>query len=601
MGEPSILLVCARDLDRALLSYVLSREGYQVTTVDSAFAAVEAAAAGTCELVVLDTAFWRGGDVDVLDTIQDYMAAAAPPVMLFGQPDGLADVKAGLAAGAVSWLHHAHFDVPSFLKKIRGALSAPARSRLEEPPTETDAEAGAADPQEWDVAEPPPEPVSRFRLTAQAVAAALPSLEELNAFEFSITDAVTTTCSKDQAAAHLTSIAYRDPMLALAMLSHAQPAISRGANGAKGTATDLAKAIEFAGAREVYQAAETVRPLDVDAVADWDAGRFWLHSLATSRIAQLISTQLRLGNPGEAATAGLLHDIGWMVLARYFPKPWAALRAAAADEESPSGDWERNITGTYHGELGAWVLQQFGLPEALQEVVRLHHTGTAARQQLKGSVRVLALIVQAADQIAGALFPADDLCTPFEPLEDEFRSALEHAGLDFARLLAEARKIIAELATELVLLFPSSTSGLYFTSRKPLGEVLYLAPAVREHDLVQSFLEVRAQQVHVLRKLVNPANSVPAVVNLTRITEMPRQIEVLTSLMAAGLMDKRRGVVLLPEGAHEVHRKMVTPNWHLLASPSHPALWVPWLSAPAAHAGAAKSPKQNADGMVTAA
>lgn len=110
--------------------------------------------------------------------------------------------------------------------------------------------------------------------------------------------------------------------------------------------------------------------LDVDA--------FWRHSIATGLAARAIAVQRRELNPERFFVAGLLHDIGRMVLALHEPQ-----RLARALEEARGGDVmlhhaERATFGFDHADVGAGILAAWHLPPALQQAVAYHHAPIAA-------------------------------------------------------------------------------------------------------------------------------------------------------------------------------------------------------------------------------
>lgn len=71
--------------------------------------------------------------------------------------------------------------------------------------------------------------------------------------------------------------------------------------------------------------------------------------------------------------AGLLHDVGRLILADGLPGPYEAILKQASESGRPAGEIEREQFGATHAELGAYLLGLWGLPNPVVEAVALHH------------------------------------------------------------------------------------------------------------------------------------------------------------------------------------------------------------------------------------
>jgi HD-like signal output (HDOD) protein len=101
------------------------------------------------------------------------------------------------------------------------------------------------------------------------------------------------------------------------------------------------------------------RPAADDA---FDPGAFWSHSLWVAHAAALVARATKIGQPEDHFAVGLAHDLGRLVLVKYFRKHLAASRGN-----------EAKTFGTTHAEIGASVAERWGLPPAIAEAAR-HHT-----------------------------------------------------------------------------------------------------------------------------------------------------------------------------------------------------------------------------------
>ena len=101
----------------------------------------------------------------------------------------------------------------------------------------------------------------------------------------------------------------------------------------------------------------------------------------------------------EAFLAGLLHDVGQVVLAGVAPTEWKAIEAAARHEASPLNDAERRAGRVSHAVVGAYLLSLWGLPSSVVEAVAFHHTP----ERLAGTMFDAAIAVHVADAVAARL------------------------------------------------------------------------------------------------------------------------------------------------------------------------------------------------------
>ncbi len=107
-----------------------------------------------------------------------------------------------------------------------------------------------------------------------------------------------------------------------------------------------------------------------------DDKELWRHSLLTAMIAESIQTSDRpmALEPSVAYTAGLLHDIGKVVLNRQLaPEYVAAIRQDIEKNGHSRIEAERAVLETDHAEVGACLLQSWKLPQTIVEAVANHH------------------------------------------------------------------------------------------------------------------------------------------------------------------------------------------------------------------------------------
>jgi putative nucleotidyltransferase with HDIG domain len=99
------------------------------------------------------------------------------------------------------------------------------------------------------------------------------------------------------------------------------------------------------------------------------------HCCETARVAKQIAVSERAAPEvaDAALMAGLLHDVGKLILAGSLPKKYRALTARTRDEGISLCQAEREALGATHAEVGAYLLGLWGLPDAIVEATAFHH------------------------------------------------------------------------------------------------------------------------------------------------------------------------------------------------------------------------------------
>jgi putative nucleotidyltransferase with HDIG domain len=110
----------------------------------------------------------------------------------------------------------------------------------------------------------------------------------------------------------------------------------------------------------------------------FDREQFWLHAAATAVAARQVARTLRATDPEAIFVSGLLHDIGKVVLDRFFGRRYAEAARLAAEQPCLIRDAEVAVFSIHHGEVGRWLGERWRFPAAIVEPIAFHHRPTAA-------------------------------------------------------------------------------------------------------------------------------------------------------------------------------------------------------------------------------
>ncbi len=122
----------------------------------------------------------------------------------------------------------------------------------------------------------------------------------------------------------------------------------------------------------------------------------WRHAATASVASTGLAKLLRAAGGEGAGVAGLLHDVGKMVLTSVVPEAAAEAVSIARSRHMPVWQAEELVLGFHHGSVGGALLRSWGLPDSVVDAVAFHH-------QHELTTNPLATIVYLADAAAHAV------------------------------------------------------------------------------------------------------------------------------------------------------------------------------------------------------
>jgi HD-like signal output (HDOD) protein len=145
------------------------------------------------------------------------------------------------------------------------------------------------------------------------------------------------------------------------------------------TITDPTEAVGILGFETVKSLIMTVKLLSqYDKVKPvyFSIDSIWRHSTNVARTARVMAL-LETGDndcSGIAYTAGLMHDLGKVILAANFDEQYQGAHNVARKQQIPLWEVEKDIFGASHGEIGAYLLGLWGMSSEVVKVAALHHS-----------------------------------------------------------------------------------------------------------------------------------------------------------------------------------------------------------------------------------
>jgi putative nucleotidyltransferase with HDIG domain len=143
---------------------------------------------------------------------------------------------------------------------------------------------------------------------------------------------------------------------------------------------------------------------------------FWHHSLYCALIARILARQAGRCDPEALFTAGLLHDIGELIIFSRMAEQARESLLLVLDQmdDLPVYQAERQVIGFDHAEVGGELARQWGLPPLLEECIACHHAIARAQRYPRETalVHIANILAQMAE--VDTLEPGD--VSPVDPL-----------------------------------------------------------------------------------------------------------------------------------------------------------------------------------------
>jgi len=168
----------------------------------------------------------------------------------------------------------------------------------------------------------------------------------------------------------LEGIIENDPAISVRVLSLANSAFW-GFNAVK-TLRDAIFRIGFNSVKYLAAGVSLMTLFDSGKHGKKDYQKVFNHSVGTGFIAKLLSRELHTAVPEEILINGMLHDIGILVLNRYFQSSYAKVTDLVTGGE-PLIEAERTVLDFTHAEIGSWLVEEWNLPGDIVATTLYHH------------------------------------------------------------------------------------------------------------------------------------------------------------------------------------------------------------------------------------
>lgn len=211
-----------------------------------------------------------------------------------------------------------------------------------------------------------------------------------------------------------------------------------------GTLHEAVVVLGFRAVRSMVLAVGMNGAFRIDQCPGFEAAAYLRHGVGVGLAARALAP-LAGQNPELAFTAGLLHDIGEMVLASSFSRQYSAALAYRKQKDCFLSAAEQEVLGITHAEVGGLLAETWRFPAALRDAVAAHHAPAET------TADSLANLVHVADATAHALCLSRFAEETVMPVDD---TAWTRLGIDWAsyrQALAQIEKDFDETCQALMV------------------------------------------------------------------------------------------------------------------------------------------------------
>ncbi len=180
----------------------------------------------------------------------------------------------------------------------------------------------------------------------------------------------------------------------------------------------------------------------------FDIHTFWRMSIYAAVSARNFAVDCRLPVPSRLFVAGLMHNIGNLVIAHELPQAFAECRQQACASERPYHEVQRATLGYDYADVGAELMRQWRLPEALVEPVALH---TRPVGEVAPEHQLVAAVMQMAATTARASMWQS---AESEPIPDFEPQAVSLTQQDEDAIEAHMQRVDGEVIEFIAILMP---------------------------------------------------------------------------------------------------------------------------------------------------
>lgn len=167
-------------------------------------------------------------------------------------------------------------------------------------------------------------------------------------------------------------IVEKDPALTVKVLSVANSPLY----GLRRNVKSIDSAVLILGIQEIKSIVTSIKMTSAIKMKPdrfFDPNKFWHHSMSVGILAQRMAKDLGFNFEGDCYVAGMLHDMGILVIHEFLQKEFNTIKEEAKSNNCSFLKKEYEVLGLSHQEIGEYLTQKWSLPPVYSDALRFHH------------------------------------------------------------------------------------------------------------------------------------------------------------------------------------------------------------------------------------
>lgn len=140
-----------------------------------------------------------------------------------------------------------------------------------------------------------------------------------------------------------------------------------------GTVTEAVVILGFGTIRNLAITASVFHTFGKRGKGKFDRAAFWKHCVGVGVVSRLLARRLGAPNHEDNFIAGLLHDVGKVVLDQYLHDEFVEALARVESEQISLYEAENEVFGITHADIGGWLSEHWNMPDYLVWSIKFHH------------------------------------------------------------------------------------------------------------------------------------------------------------------------------------------------------------------------------------